>query len=352
MPKSILIGISPNVQADDVRLALKLLFQPKRWQTGKALTDLTRTIEADFPGYHCYLMNAGRTALYLALNSLGLKPGDEVIHLAFTCEVVPEAIRLAGAVPVSVKNLTKAKISSRTRAIIAQHTFGIPDDLDELSRLCRTNNLVLIEDCAHSLGAKYKGKRVGSFGEMTILTFGRDKIISSVFGGALLSRRRLELPNLPLPGKSWIARQILHPILLSVAVPTYFFGGKYLIWLYRRLGLITLPLQALPPERLPNALAAMALNQWRKLDRLNRHRQELARFYARELKQPFFSSGVYLRFPLKVPHPKKLLLLARRHQLLLGNWYNSQIINLPTHIRINLADAARVVKFIKRYAGI
>lgn len=349
MLKPILIGISPNTQSDDVWLAFKLVFAPGRWQTGLALARLKAAIGKYYPGRQVYLVNAGRTALYLGLTSLKLKPGDEVIHLDFTCDVVHEAIRLAGGIPCPVKDLTQPKITPRTRALICQHTFGIPDDLDKLKAICRKYHLILIEDCAHSLGANYQGKPVGSFGDMAVLSFGRDKVISSVFGGALLSKKAIVLPELDYPSRGWILKQLFHPLLMFVAVPTYFWLGKYLIYLSRKLNLITLPLKALPAKLLPNALAELALHQWQKLDKLNRHRQSLARFYSQSLNQPFNKQGIYLRYPLTVSNPKKILALAKKKQLLLGNWYDFKIINLPTHIRINLSDARRVVEFIKAY---
>ncbi|MDP4031093.1 MAG: DegT/DnrJ/EryC1/StrS family aminotransferase [Candidatus Beckwithbacteria bacterium] len=349
MLKPILIGISPNIQADDVWLALKLLFKPHIWQSGPGLAKLTRAIKQYFPGYYCYLVNAGRTALYLALKSLELKPGDEVIHLDFTCDVVPEAVVKAGGIPVPVKDLTRPKITPRTKALIAQHTFGVPDDLTKLQAICRQYRLVLIEDCAHSLGASYQGKPVGSFGDLAVLSFGRDKVISSVFGGALLSRKALVLPQLAYPGKGWIVKQLFHPLLMSVAVPTYFYGGKLLIWLARSLGLITLPLKALPAALMPNALAQLALNQWGKLNQLNRHRQTLARYYAQSLKLSFDQQGIYLRYPVSVGQPKAVIAAGKLKHLLLGNWYENKLVNLPTHIKINLADARRVTEFIKKY---
>ncbi|PIP52343.1 hypothetical protein COW80_01625 [Candidatus Beckwithbacteria bacterium CG22_combo_CG10-13_8_21_14_all_01_47_9] len=347
--KPILIGISPNAQADDIWLALKLLWQPWRWQTGSGLALLKAAISRKFPNRQVYLVNAGRTALLLALQSLKLKPGDEVIHLDFTCGVVPGAIRLAGGVPCPTADLTKPGITPRTKALICQHTFGIPDDLSRLQAICRQYKLTLIEDCAHSLGAKYRGKPVGSFGDMAILSFGRDKIISSVFGGALLSKKPLNLPELPCPNRGWIMKQLFHPVLMLAAVPTYFWLGKYLIYLARKLNLITLPLADLKPELLPNALAELALKQWGKLDRLNRHRQVLARFYAQSLHQKFDPQGIYLRYPLPVKNPLQLIKAAKTKHLLLGNWYDGRIINLPTHIKINLSDAARVIQFIKTY---
>src|SRR3989344_1126575 len=126
MLKPILIGISPNTESDDVWLALKLWFQPWRWRVGHDLDRLTSAIKKYFPGRQCYLVNSGRTALYLGIKSLNLQPGDEVLHLEFTCAVVPEAIRRAGAVPVAVKDWHRPKITVKTKALIVQHTFGLP----------------------------------------------------------------------------------------------------------------------------------------------------------------------------------------------------------------------------------
>ena len=347
MLKPILIGISPNTESDDVWLALKLWFQPWRWRVGHDLDRLTAAIKKYFPGRQCYLVNSGRTALYLGIKSLNLQPGDEVLHLEFTCAVVPEAIRRAGAVPVAVKDWHRPKITVKTKALIVQHTFGLPDNLTKIAALCRRHHLVLIEDCAHSLGARYRGRPIGSFGDLAVLSFGRDKVISSVFGGALLAKKRLSLPSLAFPGRGWIAKQLFHPVLMSLAVPTYFWLGKYLIFLARKLNLITLPLESLPAQALPNALAILSLNQWDKLDRLNRHRRRLARFYAQKLQQPFDEQGIYLRYPLAVTRPPAVLAAAKTKGLLLGNWYDNRIINLPTHIKMNLDDARRIIQFIK-----
>ena len=244
MLKPILIGISPNAQATDVWLALKLLLQPWLWRTGQFTGRLTVKIKAYFNFPYVYLVNSARTALFLGLKSLNLSQA-EVLYPSFTCQVVPQAILKAGLKPVSYKaNQIEAKITPKTKVLIIQHLFGIPDDMVLITSLCKKYQLILIEDLAHSLGATFKSKKLGSFGEITVLSFGRDKIISSVFGGALLSRKPIKL-SLPLPVNYWIFKQLLHPLIFSVAVPTYYWFGKYLIHLCRKLDLITLPLTQL-----------------------------------------------------------------------------------------------------------
>lgn len=359
MSKPILIGLSPNTDKTDVWLALKLLFQPMKWQKGKALAELEAILKKYFNLPHCYLVNAGRSALYLGLKSLNLNSGDEVLHQGFTCPVVPQAIIKAGAKPVAVEhhrndfNLSvqdlARKITSRSRAVIIQHTFGQADDLEAIVKICGQHKLVLIEDCAHVLGAKYQGKPIGSFGDMTVLSFGRDKVISSVFGGALLSRKPLTMTDLSYPNKSWIAKQLLHPLIFSLAVPTYFYLGKLIIHLARKINLITLPLADLPVKLLPNALAQLVLHQWQKLGYLNRHRQKIAKVYAQAFHQPFNPEAIYLRYPLAVKDPVGLIKFAKTRHIWLGDWYDKKIVNLPTHIRMNFKDAARVIKIVKAY---
>ena len=360
MSKPILISLSPNTDRTDVFLALKLLLKPWGWQNGSALTKLEATLKQYFNRPNCYLVNAARSALYLGLKSLNLKSDDEILYQEFTCTVVPQSIIKAGAKAVAVghnradfnldvQDLAR-KITSHSKALIIQHTFGSPDDLTKIQSLCRQHHLVLIEDCAHSLGAKYQGKPIGSFGDLTVLSFGRDKVISSVFGGALLSRKAIKL-NLAFPQKSWIAKQLLHPIIFSIAVPTYFSVGKFIIGFCRAVKLITLPLTDLPVQLLPNALASLVLHQWQKLDILNHHRQAIAKPYTAAFKQKFNPEAIYLRFPLKVADPVGLIRFAKTKHIWLGDWYDKKIVNLPTHSKMDLADAAKVIKVVKAYVN-
>ncbi|MFN6946977.1 MAG: DegT/DnrJ/EryC1/StrS family aminotransferase, partial [Cytophagaceae bacterium] len=104
-----------------------------------------------------------------------ISQGDEVILPGFTCIVVPNAIIYLGAKPVYVDinsetfnidpQLIEENITEKTKAIIAQHTFGIPADMDKILHIANKHNLFVIEDSCHALGSKYKGKYVGSFGD-------------------------------------------------------------------------------------------------------------------------------------------------------------------------------------------
>ena len=127
---------------------------------------------------------------------------------------------------------------------MVQHTFGMPANMDEIIAFVE-HNLILIEDCAHSLGAEYRGKKVGTFGKAAFFSFSRDKVISSVYGGMVVTN---DLPCRKTSTSSgriwlsiyfWIFQQLLHPILMNyIILPIYNFLdlGKYFLvlsqWLH------------------------------------------------------------------------------------------------------------------------
>ncbi|MCA1928241.1 MAG: aminotransferase class I/II-fold pyridoxal phosphate-dependent enzyme, partial [Calditerrivibrio sp.] len=135
----------------------------------------------------------GRVALYAILKSMGIGDKDEVILPGFTCVVVPNAISYTGAIPVyvdiDIKNFNidvdkiEEKISKNTKAIIAQHTFGIPAEMDEIKKLCKKYNLFLIEDACHCLGSKYKGEELGTIGDASFFSSQWSKPITTGLGG-------------------------------------------------------------------------------------------------------------------------------------------------------------------------
>jgi len=195
MIKPISISLSPNVEADDVSLAFKLLFQP--WKGKEAAGELEREFKKYLGAEHAFSFNSGRSAALSIFNSLGLEKGDEVLLQAFTCNAAVNPVIWSGLKPVyvdvdedtfniDVEDL-KRKITGKSKVVMVQHTFGLPANMDEVLEVCRINNLILVEDCAHALGAFYKGKKVGTLGKATFFSFSRDKVISSVYGGLMVT---------------------------------------------------------------------------------------------------------------------------------------------------------------------
>ena len=144
-------------------------------------------------------VTSGTAALRVALSSLNLKPGDEVITQSFTFVATVESIIEARAIPVCTeidqtlnmdpKDLLK-KINKKTKAVIVVHMLGVPAQLDKIKSICKRKNLVLIEDTAWGCGAKYKGKYLGTHGQMGAFSFDFAKTITTGEGGMVIFKKK------------------------------------------------------------------------------------------------------------------------------------------------------------------
>ena len=158
--------------------------------------------EKDFARFcnteHCLAMNSGTSALHIAMLLLGVEPGDEVITTPFTFIATSWAISYCGAKPVYVDiddvtlnldpRLVERAITPRTKVILPVHLYGMPCDLDPLLAISRRHKIPLVEDAAQAHGAKYKGKRVGTFGDIACFSFYPAKNLGAAGeGGALVT---------------------------------------------------------------------------------------------------------------------------------------------------------------------
>ena len=144
-----------------------------------------KTFEQEFAAWagfqHCIGCGNGTDALELALAALGIGPGDEVLVPALTWVSTAICASSVGAKPVFVDMLPtlytidpskiEAKITSRTKAIIPVHLYGLPAEMDEIMAIARKHKLRVVEDCAQAHGATYKGRKVGSFGDIACFSF-------------------------------------------------------------------------------------------------------------------------------------------------------------------------------------
>lgn len=394
----IFTSLAPNLEKDDLRLALGLMFRPWRWRKGEATTNLEKDFSAWLPARHAATFASGRSALFAILSCLDLKSADEVLLQAYTCVAVPDPILWAGARPVFVdctdsyvmlpEDLER-KITSHSRVLIVQHTFGIAADLKKLLKIARRHNLFVIEDCAHALGVTHDGRHLGTFGDASFFSFGRDKMISSVFGGMATTdndevgrKIRAVQSSWPVPDGTWVLRQLMHYPILWIAKQTYNSFGRFLLAVARRLGVITKAVHAVEkrggqpkfvPCRMPNALAGLAHHQFKKLDRLNAHRREIVETYQRAIP----GQGI-LRYTIEVSDPSTLRREARAQGIELGDWYDVPIaprgvaygtigyqpgscpaaerlakhsVNLPTNIHITTVDAEKIISVVKNYVA-
>jgi len=405
--------ICPNTELDDAWLAFKILLQKnitvdsqekvKQWF--KNFFNLTDTCQI-------YLTDSGRTALYLILKSLNLPKNSQVLIQGFSCVVVPNAVLQAGYQPVVCDiepqtfnfDLDKIedKITPQTKAWIVQHTFGIMVDMHRVKQICNQHKIVLIEDCAHSLGSTFAGKPAGSWGETSMFSFGRDKIVSSIFGGAVIInkpnsewQRRLnqEYQKLPPLEPEKELKSLVFTIISGFILPLYhFWVGKIVLSLIMKLKIVPdiysyeemLGTDKFFGQKYSDKLAFLLLNQLKKFEKFRIHRKKIAKIYSDELNLKYYPQASYLRFPVNLEWLKdqedytslynSILSRCKKEGIFLGIWYQNlfanketdlskfncrledlptakrllqkRVINLPTHIHVNNEDAVRIVKEI------
>ncbi len=146
---------------------------------------------------HGVAVSSGTAALEVAVGAIGLKPGDEVIMPTFTIISCALAVLAYGGTPIFVDSepetwnidVTKIeeKITKKTKAIMAVHMYGHPCDIGAILKIAKKYKLLVIEDAAEVHGATYKGKKCGSFGDISIFSFYANKIISTGEGGMVLT---------------------------------------------------------------------------------------------------------------------------------------------------------------------
>ncbi len=359
--KTIFTGFSPNITRGDLFVALSYLFFPWKWlrmQEGRSSSDVEEKLKTYFSTPYAFTVDSGRSALLIGLKALGVKPGDEVIVQAYTCIVVINAIRFAGAVPVYVdidENFcmdatdVKKKISEKTKVLLIQHTFGHGADMDILMDIARDHHIGVIEDCAHSFGATYNQRLLGTFGDIAMFSFGSDKVLSSARGGALIAKEKimadaisLQVEVLPLMPVSYILRHLLH-------FPVFYIGrawyssqiGKIILGVAKKLGIINLIIEGdekkgikpqWQPARFPQALADILLGQLADVDKMNTHRKNIAKIYAEELAgcagiilPAQDEESIYLRYTIRIEQPRQVKEKMKQRGVLLGDWYDTVI---------------------------
>jgi len=145
---------------------------------------------------HAQLVSSGTAAVSVALATAGIGAGDEVIMPTFTFVASFEAIMMLGAIPVLVDiddtltldiDAVKNAITPKTKAVMVVHMCGSMANMDALNNLCKENNLILIEDSSQATGATYKGKPLGSIGDLGCLSLDFVKIVTAGEGGAVLT---------------------------------------------------------------------------------------------------------------------------------------------------------------------
>jgi len=209
--------------------------------------------------------NSGTTALHLALASLGIENKDEILVSTFTNMATFFAVIYQGAKPVPIDieqdtlnidpTLIEEKINDNTKAILVVHIYGHPVDMDPILRIAREYGLYVIEDCAEAHGALYKGKKVGSLGDVGCFSFYANKIITTGEGGMVTTN------NSEIASK---ARS-----LKSLA---FGYDNKFM---HRDIGF---------GYRMTNLQAAIGCAQLEKINEIIERKREIAKYYNEKLK--------------------------------------------------------------------
>jgi dTDP-4-amino-4,6-dideoxygalactose transaminase len=194
----------PHFAADEIDAAIRVLRSGKvNYWTGEE----GRLFEQEFAKFagckHAIALANGTVALEIALKALGVGPGDEVITTSRTFIASASCAVAVGASPVTTdvdhesQNMTvetiEAMITPRSKAIVAVHLAGWPCEMDGIMELARKHGLKVVEDCAQAQGAAYKGKPVGSIGDVAAFSFCQDKIMTTGGEGGMLTTNDSDL---------------------------------------------------------------------------------------------------------------------------------------------------------------
>jgi len=404
---------TPNITYREV-LASTFYLSPFGWpflRKGSATAKLKSSIENDLQT-NLSFFDSGRSALYAILKSISDDPRKEILIQSYTCLVVVNSLKKAGFKPIYVDTLPNtfqldpedlaSKITSNTRAIIVQHTFGNPEHLSAIQKLSKDSDLLLIEDLAHSFTATYQNKKLGTFGHAAFLSFGTGKIISSSRGGATLTQDK-DLAarissfeaGLSFDTRRQILKHHFKHLLFALAKPIYFTAniGKAILYTARRFKLLPDVItqsekkgqnEKMQIHKFPNSLASLVLSQWPRRQALRQHRLDMCHLYDQEfLKQEgviTFShsdDSACMTYPILAQDSDNLFAyLKKRHIILDQSWSKTNIVpkdidqsctgykigsclaseakvphllNLPTHVHIRPKHIKQICSLIREF---
>ncbi len=286
--------VETDVFEDEELQALIAVAQMKKLRRAEATLDYERALADWFGAKHAIAVSNGTTALHIALAAFGVGPGDEVIVTPYTFIASDSCVMEQNAVPifadVDPRYLTldpadvERKITRRTKAIIPVSIMGTPVDLDPIMELARKHNLWVVEDCAQSPGATYKGKKVGTIGHVGTFSTISGKITSTGEGGFVITN------DDDLYDQMWGYMDFARKRSLGAA-------SKY-HW-------------GLPCTnyRITNMQAAIGIEQVKKMDRLIAKRNENAHYLTERLKnvpgietpqEPPWGERVYYYYAIRI----------------------------------------------------
>lgn len=353
----------------------------------------------------------GRVAMYAILRGLGVSERDEVILPGYTCVMDVNPIKYCGAKPVYVDiepvtynmdvTLLEEKITPRTKAIVAQHTYGYPCEMDTILEIANRHGIPVVEDCCLSVGATYKGRLCGTMGVAAYWSFQWNKPFTTGVGGMVttsdpsLSKKiqKLYEQELHPPGvKSALMLSLQRLVYWAVIFPrTNAMITNFFRWLTKK-GLVvgsssTEEFRPVMPEGFFTGMSAgqarAGLRQLKRLDKNIAHRREMRQVYDDLLKAarvdvtilPESMDPILVRYPVRVADKQRAIAESPGAGVEIGTWFECplhpietpmelydykigmcpvaekacrEVINLPTHMRADRDTAEKTVEFVHR----
>jgi len=362
---------------------------------------LVASLEQDYGGIVTLAYKA-REAMMLGFRELNLPKESKVIVNGYTCFAVEDSILSAELMPVyadidqdlfhfGLKQLEQAfKKDPDAKVVVVQNTYGIGFDIKPIENFCKNNGLILIEDLAHSIGGTYlDGRTMGTIGDMAILSFGRDKVIDTVSGGALIDRRE-SAREIDLTKKiSWLTQAVDRLYPLNTWKIRLLYPIKIgIIWqvIAKKIGLLPRAVDwpAHVAHLLPYWYQRRVIYELYHIDDILLHRREIAMIYQDSLHKSMISpaltskkinNGTMIRYPVLAKDPAQSLAALREQAIYLSDiWYDapvapirfrdksmyqqsscpnsedliSSVINLPTHRNISVQVARKIVSILNQ----
>jgi len=384
------------------------------------MTDGVHEYELSFAKWlgvrNAYSFWKGRVALYAILKATGVGPGDEVIVPGYTCVMDVNPIKYLGARPIYVDiepatfnmntNLLQDRITPKTTAIIAQHTYGYPCDMDAIMNIGNRAAIPVIEDCCLALGSKYKGKIVGTLGRAAYFSFQWNKPYTTGLGGMAVTNdselagniEKLRTNEMCPPSNReifmlWaqlvIYRLFIYPRTTALAQSIF----RYLT----KKGVVvgSSNRSEFEPTMARDFFKAMSAMQARsgskQLERAEQniaHRRKIAQLYDELLQEKGWQSRNYdrsvmepamVRYPVRIGEKNKALAQAPKAGVELGSWFecplhpietplaaydyevgmcpqaekaSNEVVNLPLHPRVDEGAAKKTMEFVTSFTAV